>query len=80
MFVLFCVAFTQLLTDLDEYTGDLTNVTLPYFDFQTYMMKTVLSGLEDTPLSSKVVAAAILCVGICCYDLYGTVIMICMGL
>ncbi|XP_065901064.1 plexin-A4-like isoform X2 [Dysidea avara] len=46
-------AFTQLLTDLDEYTGDLTNVSLPYFDFQTYMVKTVLSGLEDTLLSSK---------------------------
>lgn len=47
-------AFTQLLTDLDEYTGDLSNVTLPYFDFQSYMVKTVLSGLEDTLLSSKV--------------------------
>ena len=48
------IAFTQLLTDLDEYTGDLTNISLPYFDFQTYMIKTVLSGLEDTVLSSKV--------------------------
>ena len=55
--VLFLLAFTQLLTDLDEYTGDLTNVTLPYFDFQTYMMKTVLSGLEDTLLSSKVASS-----------------------
>lgn len=48
------IAFTQLLTDLDEYTGDLTNVSLPYFNFQTYMVKTVLSGLEDTLQSSKV--------------------------
>ena len=48
------IAFTQLLTDLDEYTGDLTNVSLPYFNFQNYMVKTVLSGLEDTLQSSKV--------------------------
>ena len=52
--IIIITAFTQLLTDLDEYTGDLTNVTLPYFDFRTYMMRTVLSGLEDTLLSSKV--------------------------
>jgi len=73
--VYICVAFTQLLTDLDEYTGDLSNVTLPYFDFQTYILKTVLSGLEDSVLSSKVEAsAAILCVGICCIGLYVTVL------
>ena len=50
----YITGFAQLLTDLDEYTGDLSNVTLPYFDFKTYMVKTVLSGLEDTPMSSKV--------------------------
>ena len=53
--IIVITAFTQLLTDLDEYTGDLTNVSLPYFDFKSYMMKTVLSGLEDTLLSSKVI-------------------------
>ena len=59
--IIIITAFTQLLTDLDEYTGDLTNVNLPYFDFKNYMLKTVVSGLEETQLSSKV------CVVTCCH-------------
>ena len=56
--IIVITAFTQLLTDLDEYTGDLTNVNLPYFDFKNYMLKTVVSGLEETQLSSKVCIVA----------------------
>ena len=43
------IGFAELQTDLDELTGDLTGIRLPYHDLPTYLLQSLFPGAKDHP-------------------------------